>query len=372
MDAAASSLGIRLDCVSAVFRPARRADVTAVRDLDLDINPGEFLTLLGASGCGKTTVLRMIGGFQAPTRGRVLFGDVDVTNEPANQRDVGFVFQNYALFPHLSVFENVAYGLRVQRLSRAQIEARVDEALRQVGLAGLGERTVSELSGGQQQRVALARATVIQPRVLLFDEPLSNLDAKLRVLMRGEIRRLQKDLNITTVYVTHDQEEAMAISDRIAIMDAGKILQIGTAEELYRHPTSGFVATFLGEANVVRCTVLNVAMDIMTLGFGTVRWDISTTTRYPQGTEVEAIVRPEAIRLAATGRHTPGEILSSTYLGSKVDYLVRVGDQTLKIVQSDPTFGPRFVDGTVVDVSLPYAGIEVLPRTGKGPARNNL
>src|ERR1700761_5091880 len=232
------SLGIWLDGVSAVFRHARRADVTAVHDLDLDIRPGEFLTLLGASGCGKTTVLRMIAGFQQPRSGRVLFGERDVTGQAANRRDVGFVFQNYALFPHLSVFENVAYGLRVKRLPGADIASSVDGALQQVGLSGLSDRMISELSGGQQQRVALARAIGIQPRVLLFDEPLSNLDAQLRVQMRSEIRRLQRELDITTVYVTHDQEEAMAISDRIAIMNAGRIVQIGTAQELYQRPGS--------------------------------------------------------------------------------------------------------------------------------------
>src|SRR6201994_3016120 len=321
------SLGIRLDGVSATFRRARRADVTAVRDLDLDIQPGEFLTLLGASGCGKTTVLRMIAGFQQPSPGRVLFGERDVTGEAANRRDVGFVFQNYALFPHLSVFENVAYGLRVKRLSGAEIASSVDAGLRQVGLAGLSDRMISELSGGQQQRVALARAIVIRPGVLLFDEPLSNLDAQLRVQMRGEIRRLQRELKITTVYVTHDQEEAMAISDRIAIMNAGRIVQIGTAEELYQKPASAFAATFLGEANLVKCRIVEVAMDVLTLAIGNTSWTISSSVRGAVGTDVEAVVRPEAIKLATTGKGLPGQILSATYLGSKVDYLVRVGDQ---------------------------------------------
>ena len=355
-----SSLGIRLDGVSAVFRHARRDDVTAVRELDLDIRPGEFLTLLGASGCGKTTVLRMIAGFQQPSAGRVLFGERDVTGEAANRRDVGFVFQNYALFPHLSVFENVAYGLRVKRLSGSDIASSVDAGLRQVGLAGFGDRMISELSGGQQQRVALARAIVIQPRVLLFDEPLSNLDAQLRVQMRSEIRRLQRELKITTVYVTHDQEEAMAISDRIAIMNAGRIVQIGTAEELYRRPDSAFAAAFLGEANLIKCRVVEVAMDLLTLGMGDIRWTISTTARGAIGAEVEAVVRPEAIKLSTTGKGLPGKVVSATYLGSKVDYVVRVGDQTLRVVQSDPAAGSRFVEGAAVDVTLPHVGVQVL------------
>ena len=245
------SIEIRLQGISATFHHEKRGDITAVKNLDLDVKPGEFLTLLGSSGCGKTTTLRMIAGFQKPSSGRILFGDEDVTGLAANQRDIGFVFQNYALFPHLSVFENVAYGLRVKRQDAARIESSVDAGLRQVGLEGLGDRMINELSGGQQQRVALARAIAIRPRVLLFDEPLSNLDAQLRVQMRSEIVRLQKELAITTIYVTHDQEEAMAISDRIAIMDAGLIAQIGTAEELYQRPASRFVAGFLGSANLL-------------------------------------------------------------------------------------------------------------------------
>jgi ABC-type Fe3+/spermidine/putrescine transport system ATPase subunit len=355
-----TSLGIRLDGVSATFHHARRADVTAVRDLDLDIQPGEFLTLLGASGCGKTTVLRMIAGFQQPSAGRVLFGERDVTGEAANRRDVGFVFQNYALFPHLSVFENVAYGLRVKRLSGAEIASSVEAGLSQVGLAGLSDRMISELSGGQQQRVALARAIVIRPGVLLFDEPLSNLDAQLRVQMRGEIRRLQRELKITTVYVTHDQEEAMAISDRIAIMNAGRIVQIGTAQELYQRPGSAFAATFLGEANLIRCRIVEVAMDLLTLGIGDQRWAIATAARGSVGAEVEAVVRPEAIKLSPAGRGLPGQVVSATYLGSKIDYIVRLGDQTLRVVQPDPATAPPLAEGARVDVLLPHAGVQVL------------
>ncbi len=354
------SLAIKLDGVSAIFSHARREDVTAVSDLHLDIHAGEFLTLLGASGCGKTTVLRMIAGFQRPNTGRVFFGGGDVTGQAANRRDVGFVFQNYALFPHLTVIENVAYGLRVKRLPHAVIQRRVQNGLEQVGLAGLGDRAIAELSGGQQQRVALARAIVIQPRVLLFDEPLSNLDAQLRVQMRSEIRRLQKELKITTVYVTHDQEEAMAISDRIAIMNAGRIVQIGTPEDLYRQPVSSFVATFLGEANLIRCKIVEVAMGLLILGINGIRWNIATSARVPAGTEVEAVVRPEAIKLSETKGGLLGQVVSCTYLGSKIDYVVRVGDQTLKIVQSDPSSSARFAKGAVVNVLLPHAGVQVL------------
>ncbi len=354
------SVSIKLDGVSVIFSHPRRGDVTAVHDLYLEVHPGEFLTLLGASGCGKTTVLRMIGGFQRPNAGRLFFGGDDVTEQAANRRDIGFVFQNYALFPHLSVFENVAYGLRVKRLRDAEIQGRVENGLKQVGLAGFGDRMIAELSGGQQQRVALARAIAIQPRVLLFDEPLSNLDAQLRVQMRSEIRRLQKELKITTIYVTHDQEEAMAISDRIAIMNAGQIVQIGTAEELYRRPVSSFVATFLGEANLIRCKVVEVALDLLILGINGVRWNVATSVRAPPGTEVEAVVRPEATKLSETKGGLSGQVVSCTYLGSKIEYVVRVGDQVLKIVQSDPSSGQRFTEGAVVNVLLPHAGVQVL------------
>jgi iron(III) transport system ATP-binding protein len=354
------ALGVKLDGVSVIFRHQSRDDVAAVKNLNLDIKPGEFLTLLGASGCGRTTVLRMVAGFQKPTSGSVLIGDKDVTQIAPNQRDVGFVFQNYALFPHLSVFENVAYGLRVKRLDEAEVRRRVVDALRQVGLQGLGDRMINELSGGQQQRVALARAIVIRPDVLLFDEPLSNLDAQLRVQMRSEIRRLQKELNITAVYVTHDQEEAMAISDRIAIMNAGQIVQIGSAEDLYLRPVAQFVATFLGDANLVKCTVTDVGMDRLTLCFNEYCWDITTSERPTAGSNVLAVVRPEAVKLSANEGSLAGRIVNSTYLGAKADYTVRIGEQTLQAVQSNPTPGSRFAEGADVWVSLPHAHVHIL------------
>jgi iron(III) transport system ATP-binding protein len=354
------ALGVNLADVSVVFRHPNRGDVAAVRNLNLDIRPGELLTLLGASGCGKTTVLRMIAGFQQPTSGRVLIGGKDVTQLAANQRDIGFVFQNYALFPHLSAFENVAYGLRVKRLKERDIRQRVQDGLKQVGLDGFGDRMITELSGGQQQRVALARAIVIKPDVLLFDEPLSNLDAQLRIQMRSEIRRLKKELNITAIYVTHDQEEAMAISDRIAIMNAGQIVQIGTAEDLYVRPTARFVATFLGDATLLASKVIDAGMDRLTLSVDGKRWDIATSERYTAGMSVLAVVRPEAVSLSENRGNLQGRILSSTYLGAKVEYLVRIGDQTLQVVQPNPSRGPRFAEGAEVGVSLPQVLVPIL------------
>jgi ABC-type Fe3+/spermidine/putrescine transport system ATPase subunit len=354
------SLEIRLEGLSAVFHHPRRGDVTAVRALDLAVRPGEFLTLLGPSGCGKTTTLRMIAGFQPPSSGRILFGADDVTGLAANRRDIGFVFQNYALFPHLSVFENVAYGLRVKRHGGAETAARVEEGLRQVGLSGFGERMISELSGGQQQRVALARAIAIKPRVLLFDEPLSNLDAQLRVQMRTEIARLQAELAITTVYVTHDQEEAMAISHRIAIMDGGRIAQIGTAEELYQRPVSRFVAGFLGTTNIVRATVIGAEADALLLDVAGLRWRVATARRFAAGRHVEAVVRPESLAFAAGGEGLSGVVESRVYLGAKAEYMIRCGDQAMHLVQANPLAGRLYAVGERVVLALPAAGVQLL------------
>ena len=244
-------ISIQLDRVSKRFDHTVKGEVYAVREVSLSVAEGELLTLLGPSGCGKSTTLRMIAGFEEPDEGTIMIDGRDVTHVLPNQRGIGFMFQNYALFPHLSIFENVAYGLRVQRKATAEIAHAVGEVLELVGLSNYERQQPHQLSGGEQQRVALARAVVFRPKVLLFDEPLSNLDAKLRVEMREEIRSLQKRVGITTVYVTHDQEEAMAISDRIAVMERGEVVQDGTAQDLYYRPASEFVARFIGRTNIV-------------------------------------------------------------------------------------------------------------------------
>jgi iron(III) transport system ATP-binding protein len=304
--------------VSAQFRHRVKGLVYAARDVSLTIRPGELMTLLGPSGCGKTTTLRMIAGFQEPSAGRIHIGDRDVTDLLASDRDIGFVFQSYALFPHLTVAENVAYGLRVRKAPAAEIGRRVGEVLELVGLAGYERQLPSQLSGGEQQRVALARAIVIRPRVLLFDEPLSNLDARLRVQMRGEIQGLQKRLGITSVYVTHDQEEAMAISDRIAVMNKGRVVQVGSAEDLYLRPQSGFVARFIGRINTLDAQVLSMqggTAEVQALGRRLVVAQPGPGVAVGQAAQL--MVRPEALRVVAAddpagvaghgdGLHLPG------------------------------------------------------------------
>jgi len=282
----------------------------AVDSVDLEIEPGELVTLLGPSGCGKTTTLRMIAGLERSTSGSILIDGEDVTRLPAYLRDVTMVFQSYALFPHMNVFENVAYGLRVARKNADDVRAGVEAALEMVGLSELINRKVNALSGGQQQRVALARALAIRPRVLLFDEPLSNLDAKLRRRVREEIRQLQQDLGITTVYVTHDQEEALAISDRIVVMNAGRIEQLGGPEELYTAPASRFVADFIGSANFLRGSYDGSHVQLGSYSF-------PHEQDVPPG-DYELVVRPEAVEFAEEG--LPAVVRSNAYLGPANEY----------------------------------------------------
>jgi ABC-type Fe3+/spermidine/putrescine transport system ATPase subunit len=353
--------GISLKSVSARFRHQLKGDIAAVRDVSLEVAEGELMTLLGPSGCGKTTTLRMIAGFQEPSAGEIFIGERDVTGVEANDRDIGFVFQNYALFPHLSVFENVGYGLRVQRLGRAEIERAVTDVLALVGLSGYERQMPHQLSGGEQQRVALARAIVIKPRVLLFDEPLSNLDAKLRTQMRGEIRDLQRRLGITAVYVTHDQEEAMAISDRIAVMNKGVIEQIGTAQDLYRTPASVFVARFIGRSNLIPALVTAIGAGRVDLAIAgaphAVRYG---DTHVKAGDRVLANVRPEAVAIGAPGDGLAGIVVTRTYLGEKTEYEVEVAGERLQIVRFNPPPSERFAPGDAVGIALPREGVHLL------------
>jgi iron(III) transport system ATP-binding protein len=355
-------VAIRLEGIGKRFARHARGEVDAVRDVSLTVGAGRFLTLLGPSGCGKTTTLRMIAGFETPTRGRVFLGGADVTEVPANRRNIGFVFQNYALFPHLTVVENVAYGLRVRRWAEPDIAGAVTDVLALVGLRGYERRFPHQLSGGEQQRVALARAVVIQPQVLLFDEPLSNLDARLRVQMREEIRRLQARLAITTVYVTHDQEEAMAIADEIAVMDRGRLIQLGSAEDLYARPAASFVANFIGRVSVLRAKVVGDAEGGALVEVNGQRVVAEGAAR-PAGDGTVAIaVRPETIELApAASDHDSAMVVSRVFLGEKVDYVVEWSGMRVLVCAWDPIRRGTVGAGDRVDVRLPARGARLLP-----------
>ena len=302
----------------------RYGDFTALNGVSLNIKEGEFFTLLGPSGCGKTTLLRMIAGFNSIEGGDFYFGEKRINDVPAHKRDIGMVFQNYAIFPHLTVKENVAYGLKARKVGKQEMETRVSEALELVQISHLADRKPNELSGGQQQRVALARAFVIEPSVLLMDEPLSNLDAKLRVQMRTVIKKLQRRLGITTIYVTHDQEEALAISDRIAVMKDGNIMQIGTPNEIYAKPQNPFVAGFIGVSNFLDCEVRNgrtVVQDEITV-------DIPLRKAFSGKAKLSA--RPEQLFFSEQGM--PGKVLFSTFLGDFIEYEVELDNGQSLIV----------------------------------------
>lgn len=315
----------------------REGEVTAVDDVSLSIQQGEFVTLLGPSGCGKTTTLRLIAGFEFPTSGEIRLAGQVINDVPPNKRDMAMVFQSYAIFPHLNVYENIVYGLKIRHLSESEIKARARAVLELTELTGLENRAPNQLSGGQQQRVALARALVMEPKVLLFDEPLSNLDAKLRVQMREEIRRIQQQLGITTVYVTHDQAEAMTLSDRIVVMDRGRIQQVGTAQDLYQRPASRFVADFIGKANFIEAQVLAVHD-------GTLEVDVmgrylkvpAGETLFAPGEHVTLIVRPEEVLLGDHSDGFTGIIRRVAYLGSLVEYDIEVNGQLISAVDTDP------------------------------------
>ena len=329
--------GIRLDQVSKTF-----GKTVGLAETDLSINPGELFFLLGPSGCGKSTLLRLIAGLHAPTTGRVLFNDRDVTTLPSEKRNAVMVFQSYALWPHMTVRENVRFGLAVRKLARKQQEARINQVLTLVRIADRADDKPNELSGGQQQRVALARALAVQPDVLLLDEPLSNLDAKLRHEMRTEIRRICKTQNLTTVYVTHDQKEALSTADRIAVMNKGTVVQVGTPADLYHKPASAFVADFIGETNLLEGDVV-------------ARQDGHVTVQTPAGEVIAAVsgtvpdrvtlsIRPEQMRLthantiaSSTNKFT-GSVTETTFLGEASEHVLLVNGQRIKVISAPPVF----------------------------------
>ena len=331
---------------------------TALNGVDLEIKPGEFFTLLGPSGCGKTTLLRMIAGFNSVDGGEICFDDKVINNLEAHKRDIGMVFQNYAIFPHLTVAENVAYGLKAKKCPKDQIPGKVEEALELVQISKLKDRKPNELSGGQQQRVALARAFVIEPGVLLMDEPLSNLDAKLRVQMRTAIKKLQRRLGITTIYVTHDQEEALAISDRIAVMKEGNIMQVGTPEAIYKKPENTFVAGFIGVSNFVECEVDGKNPEAAVLN---VKDECSITCKLKKPFTGKGIIsaRPEQLFFDQENG-LPGKIVMSTFLGDFIEYEIELNNgQTLQLNEYTKDVQMVRPDGEQVKVNFDINAVGV-------------
>jgi iron(III) transport system ATP-binding protein len=332
-------------------------DVVAVDNIDMEVAAGSLVTLLGPSGCGKTTTLRMIAGLEMPSRGQIFIGDKDVSTLPATDRDVSMVFQSYALFPHMTVMENVSYGLKFSGFDKSETKDRAVAGLGLVGLTGYGDRLPSELSGGQQQRVAVARALVLEPQVLLFDEPLSNLDAKLRRQVREEIREIQQNLGLTVVYVTHDQEEALAVSDEIVVMRNAGIAQKGTPRDLYEAPASAFVADFIGEANLIPCDILSVSGDLAEIGIGAFRHHLASRGLMPGKAHVA--VRPSRVRIGAAGQGMPARIAKATYVGSRMEYTVEAEFGSLFAVLDDVT--EPLTPGADVMLSFAESGPVLVP-----------
>jgi iron(III) transport system ATP-binding protein len=345
-------------------------EVTALDRVNLHIRKGELFFLLGPSGCGKTTLLRHLAGFYTPEEGRILFDEDDVTRVPPHQRNTGMMFQSYALWPHLTVAKNVAFGLEERRVPRAEIKNRVARALSDVRMEACADRKIAQLSGGQQQRVALARALVIRPRCLLLDEPLSNLDAKLRLEMRSEIRRICKESGLTAVYVTHDQKEALSISDRMAILQSGRVAQVGTPEEVYHRPHTRVVADFIGETNFLEGTVAGTENGQIHVGteHGSFRGVPGNRDWHPApGTKVLLSMRPEAWRIVhhtqdaqATGNSLTGCVEEKTYLGEIAQYRVRAGGTGLKIFELNPRPGEGHA-GERVRAGVAVDDVVVLP-----------
>ena len=345
-------------------------ELAAVRDLNLEIQQGEFFSLLGPSGCGKTTTLRMIAGFEFPSEGKILFDERDVTRVPPHRRNTGMVFQNYALFPHMNVFENVAFGLKARKVPAASLEPRVARALELVDLGGFEPRPVTELSGGQQQRVALARALVIEPAILLLDEPLSNLDAKLREETRQEIRNLQRRLGTTTIYVTHDQEEALALSDRLAVLRDGVCQQVGTPHEIYHRPRNRFVAEFVGKANILEGKLLQEADAGLVFQSGSgLRLRVTAATPDKPSTDPALVsIRPESVELqpdrgGARPNAVRGVVQRAVYSGALVEYEVEAAGVRFTVRQLVRNQTPTHREGDRVQLVVPPEAVTLLEQS---------
>ena len=346
-----------------IFRSGKES-VTAVDKVNLEVKEGELVTLLGPSGCGKTTALRMISGFELPTSGKIFIDGEDVTTTPPNQRPTTMVFQNYALFPHMTVYQNIAYGLKIHRIAEKDIRQRTEAIMDLVGLKGLNNRSPAQLSGGQQQRVSLARSLIMEPKVLLLDEPLSNLDAKMRVSTRLEIRKIQQRVGITSVYVTHDQEEAITLSDRVVIMKAGKIQQIGTPQEIYAHPVNYFVADFIGKANFLGGKVVNIlSQEEIEVDIKGVKHKVSIPKNtFSEGDRIFLVIRPESAELEPKKSGAINGIISQViYLGSRMVYEIEVEKNFLTVDITNPQEHKIYSIGEEVSVILKEKSLHVIP-----------
>lgn len=350
--------GILIKDLTKIFVINKENNVVAVNQVNLEVNPGEFITLLGPSGCGKTTLLRMVAGFETLTTGEIYIGKKNIAHLTPDKRDTALVFQNYALFPHMSVYDNIAYGLKLRKIGKAQIHTRVQKILNLMKMNDFTHRMPSQLSGGQQQRVSLARALVIEPSVLLFDEPLSNLDAKLRVHMRDEIRKIQKEVGITSLYVTHDQAEAMGLSDRIVVMKDGVIQQVGTPGDIYQKAANAFVAGFIGKANIIEGTVKQKAAGGYRVDINGVIYPIGTDKTYSPEDTVEIVVRPESI---VTGKSDYKTIVTkSVFMGDTHDYEVSWYGMTLEISESNPFGKHLYGMGDEMCIGFDTAALHIL------------
>lgn len=357
------SKSVTFENITKIFKdPQSGQDVKAVGGVSFRIEPGELVTLLGPSGCGKTTVLRMLSGFEQPTSGKIMIGETEVTNTPPNKRDTAMVFQSYGLFPHMNVSENVAYGLKLRKVPANEISEKVQRFLEMVGLGAMAKRPPSRLSGGQQQRVALARSLIVEPSVLLLDEPLSNLDALLREQMRVEIRRLQKSLGITSMYVTHDRVEAMSLSDRIIVMKGGLIAQIGTPSDIYRNPVDTFVAGFVGKVAFFPCEVKGISdgkchVEVKGRSFEAPRW----SEKLKAGGKALVMARPESLSIGEAGTGVEdGTVTANIYLGNSVETWVKTDLGNVLVQIDNPDVKKIWNEGETVSLSFDPALTKVL------------
>lgn len=355
-----SAKGVLIKNISKVFvTHNQEGEFKAVDNVSVNIKPGEFVTLLGPSGCGKTTILRMIAGFEIPTSGDIFLDHKRINDLTPDKRDTAMVFQSYALFPHLSIYDNIIYGLSLKKLSKEEIKRKAGDIIELVGLKDMENRSPNQISGGQQQRVALARALVMEPGVLLFDEPLSNLDAKLRVYMRTEIKKLQRRAGITAIYVTHDQAEAMSLSDRIIIMNKGVIEQVGTPEEIYYKPVSEFVARFIGEANFFEAVIKekNGGRVVVSFGDDLIHAEYEGTKK--SGDKCQLVVRPEALILGTEGK-VQGIVKRSAFMGAQQEYTIAINGDNIEVIDSNPKGKRIYEEGDLVMLDFKDENVHII------------